>query len=160
MLEGEVREEPVWKDVVQGVKGAVVGTAKKARKDGVWGKKLPGGFEDFFGTPGEEEGMGMGGVENDRDRGLTRRGVVKRDLKMTRETVGRLKDLRRGMEDLRSELVGYRDNVGWFRAGVVGYWAGSSDEDGVDGMDAEIEMVSRSAVSCSSMFLSQLCQSI
>lgn len=52
-----------------------------------------------------------GGAGSD-EPGAFRRDIVKRDLRLASETVGRLRDIRRGMEDVREELVGYRDNVG------------------------------------------------
>lgn len=60
---------------------------------------------------GGEVGRGVGGWGEGEGRGgggWRRSEGVKKDLKLTRETVGKLKDLRRGMEDLRSELIGYR----------------------------------------------------
>ncbi|CED84623.1 hypothetical protein [Phaffia rhodozyma] len=62
-----------------------------------------------------------------------RRDVIKNDLKLTKESIGKLQQLRGGMEDLRSELIRYRDNVGWFRAGVIGWFAGAPTSDLEDG---------------------------
>lgn len=41
-----------------------------------------------------------------------RRDVVKKDMKLAAQTVSRLRDIRQGMEDVREDLVRYRDNVG------------------------------------------------
>ncbi|KAL7409129.1 hypothetical protein BDY24DRAFT_404321 [Mrakia frigida] len=124
VLEEESRRDPVWLPLVGRAKELAMGRGRDV-EEGYGGVGVGGG------------GGGWGGEGG----GWRRSEGVKRDLKLTRETVGKLKDLRRGMEDLRSELIGYRDNVGWFRAGVVGWYLGGSDaDDEEEMMDPEIEM--------------------
>jgi hypothetical protein len=81
-LEEQLADEPLWAPLLSQAKKAV---GRRGRDDG----------DEAF-----------GGVS------VFRRDIVKRDMKLAGETVGRLRDIRRGMEDVREELVGYRDNVG------------------------------------------------
>lgn len=127
-LDEEVREEPVWKDYALSIKEFAVGNKVK--------NKL------------EAQSSPFADADASRGGSLTRRKIVKRDLKMAGETASQLLTLRKGMEDLRSDLMGYRDNVGWFRSGIVGYWAGGSSTDpegeyGFEPMDVQVEMVSQ-----------------
>lgn len=91
MLEEESRRDPVWLPLVGRAKELAMGRGRD--------------MEEGYGGVGVGGGGGGWGGEGG---GWRRSEGVKRDLKLTRETVGKLKDLRRGMEDLRSELIGYR----------------------------------------------------
>lgn len=44
-----------------------------------------------------------------------------RDLQLTGDSVVNLKDTRRSLEEARGFLMGYRDQVSYFKAGVVGF---------------------------------------
>lgn len=77
--------------------------AQELAKEPIW-KGLLEGMKKELGVLKTSEG----GLE--KSGGFERRAVVKRDLKLVKESVSRLRDLRRGMEDLRTQLVGYRDN--------------------------------------------------
>lgn len=44
-----------------------------------------------------------------------------RDLQLTGDSVTSLKDTRRSLEEARGFLIGYRDQVSYFKAGVVGF---------------------------------------
>lgn len=81
-LEEQLADEPLWAPLLSQAKKAV---GRRGRDD---------------------SDEAYGGVS------VFRRDIVKRDMKLAGETVSRLRDIRRGMEDVREELVGYRDNVG------------------------------------------------
>lgn len=138
---------------------------EERRTEPIWGAAVATAQALIFGAPKGRDG----------EFKPFRRDVISRDLKLMRQSVKRLKNLRVGMEDLRSELVRYRgkrfrvfsgslyvamslslvfffkDNVGWFRAGVVGWFVGSpagkiesldGEDDEDDSFDIFTEMVS------------------
>jgi hypothetical protein len=66
----------------------------------------------------------------------TRLDVMTKDLRLSTETVGNLRLIRKGLERTRRELIVHRNQVGMFKAGVMGFHLGA--EEGGLGVEDEL----------------------
>ncbi|OCF60224.1 hypothetical protein L486_02904 [Kwoniella mangroviensis CBS 10435] len=67
--------------------------------------------------------------------------LVERDLKITTKTIGDIRRLSRNLEDTRTKVKVYRDQLGMFSASMMGFHLGSSDDVGL-GPEEEVRVLS------------------
>ncbi|WWC97640.1 hypothetical protein V866_004524 [Kwoniella sp. B9012] len=66
--------------------------------------------------------------------------LVERDLKITTKTIGDIRRLSRNLEDTRTKVKIYRDQLGMFSASMMGFHLGSSDDVGL-GPEEEVRVL-------------------
>lgn len=69
--------------------------------------------------------------------------LLRDNLAVTRGAIGDLDGVHAHLEDLREKLVDYRDQVGAFKASMMGVHLGTPDEEGGLGMEEEMMLLER-----------------
>jgi len=72
----------------------------------------------------------------------TKEQLISRDLRLTDETIGSISTLVRDLEETRLGIKGFRDQIGFFDASMMGFHLGAGEHIGV-GVEEEVQVLSR-----------------
>jgi hypothetical protein len=72
----------------------------------------------------------------------TKEQLISRDLRLTDETIGSISTLVHDLEETRLGIKGFRDQIGFFDASMMGFHLGAGEHIGV-GVEEEVQVLSR-----------------